>query len=190
MKRDNVKRTLFDLQHWMLSFYTASPKVIIITQELKVSVCVCVCVCVCLTDKGVLVELLQVWGGLWWPVDDLAIIDVSLSEILHRRVWSVPMLDRTWRQAGRKTSLSRACPTLEYKIPHRLSDVFGSKKNLFASAHRGLELLFLILLTDNIRKLRRTTANIHISQTIHSFTAVIQSYFPILHKIILVFALK
>lgn len=56
MKRDNVKRTLFDLQHWMLSFYTASPKVIIITQELKVSVCVCVC----LTDKGVLVELLQV----------------------------------------------------------------------------------------------------------------------------------
>lgn len=52
-----------------------------------------------LTNEGVLVELLQVRRGLRWSVDDLAIIDVGLSEILHRRVRSVPMLDCT---CGRK----------------------------------------------------------------------------------------
>lgn len=55
-----------------------------------------------LTDKGVLVELLQVWRGLWWSVDDPAIIDVGLGEIFHRCVRSVPMLDRTWGQAAQE----------------------------------------------------------------------------------------
>lgn len=49
----------------------------------------------CLTDEGVLVELLQVRRGLRRPVDDLAAVDVGLSEVLHRRVRPVPMLDRT-----------------------------------------------------------------------------------------------
>lgn len=49
-----------------------------------------------LTDKGVLVELLQVRGGLWRSVDDLAIIDIGLSEVFDRCVRSVSMLDGTW----------------------------------------------------------------------------------------------
>lgn len=48
-----------------------------------------------LTDEGVLVELLQVRRGLRRPVDDLAVIDIGLREILRRRVGSVSMLDHT-----------------------------------------------------------------------------------------------
>ena len=57
-------------------------------------------VCVCLTDEGVLVELLEVRGGRWWPVDELAPVDVGLSEELHRRVRPVPMFDRPWKEGG------------------------------------------------------------------------------------------
>lgn len=49
-----------------------------------------------LTNEGVLIELLQVQGGCWRPVDDLPIIDVSLSEVFHGDVRSVTMLDCTW----------------------------------------------------------------------------------------------
>lgn len=48
-----------------------------------------------LTDERVLIELLQVRGGCWRPVDDLPIIDVSLSEVFHGDVRSVTMLDCT-----------------------------------------------------------------------------------------------
>lgn len=48
-----------------------------------------------LTDEGVLIELLQVRGGLGWPVDDLPFINVSLSEVFDGDVGSVAMLNCT-----------------------------------------------------------------------------------------------
>lgn len=46
-----------------------------------------------LTGEGVLVELLQVGGGLRRPVHQLAAVDVGLREVFDRRVGSVSMLD-------------------------------------------------------------------------------------------------
>lgn len=48
-----------------------------------------------LTDEGVLIELLQVRGGCWGPIDDLPMIDVSLSKVFHVDVGSVTMLNCT-----------------------------------------------------------------------------------------------
>lgn len=47
----------------------------------------------CRTNKGVLVELLEMswsWGG---PVNDLSIVHVRLCETHHGCVWSVPVLN-------------------------------------------------------------------------------------------------
>lgn len=52
----------------------------------------------CVTREGVLVQLLQMGWGVRWSVDDLAIVDVGLSELPDVSVWSVAVLNGSWKQ--------------------------------------------------------------------------------------------